>query len=226
MAQTGSLLTDRDITDQLKLGPSADLQIKNWASESITPVGYDVRAGELAFSLRREKCIPMLEKLEIVPGDTVFISSYESFKLSKNLAGITLSRMSLLLDGLNLTALSVDPTWDDQLMIIVTNQGQKTITIKPKEPLMTLCLFWVTSPSEKPLDKAKGHEKVGLKFKGLEASAGRGVWKKAIAPAIVGVGLALLFLVLGHQKIMGYENAATWWVITTGFYLAVEARFR
>jgi len=225
MPQIGSLLTDRDITDQLKLGEGADLQIKNWAPESITPVGYDVRAGETAFSLRTGKGTALLGKMTVAPGDTVFISSYESFRLSNKLAGFTLSRLSLLLDGLNLTALTVDPTWDDHLMIIVTNQGQKPIDVLKKEPLMTLCLFWVASPAEKALDKAKGHESVEEKFRQLQARVARGLWKKGILPLVV-VGLGSALALLSHNKLMSPENAVALWVGATAFCVAMEERLR
>src|SRR3989338_123015 len=131
MPQNGALLTDKDIRDQVALGHGADVVIDDPGEECITPVGYDVRAGEQAFSYRLKKRLILAQReLEILPGDTFFISSHETFQLSNRVGGLTVSRLAPQLDGLQLAALTVDPTWNGRLLIILTNQGQRPVKIR------------------------------------------------------------------------------------------------
>ena len=90
---------------------------------------------------------------------------------------------------------------------------------------MTLCLFWVASPAEKALDKAKGHESVEEKFMQLQARVARGLWKKGILPLVV-VGLGSALALLSHNKLMSPENAVALWVGATAFCVAMEERLR
>jgi len=203
-----TMLSDTDINKQLELskGQPADLCIRSAEPQEdcITPIGYDVRAGDTLFSYqgRRIKSFKH-EEFTIWPGDTVYVSSYESFELSRKLGGVTISRLGPQLDGLQMQALTVDPTWKGELLIILTNHGTKPAKIKYKQKLMTLCFFWMDSSSTKEVDRKRwNNENIMEQFKQIERAARKSAWRRRIVDFVVGGVLALLLWQLRQRAIL------------------------
>lgn len=180
MPQPGAMLSDTDIRAQLSSGNGADLRIEKFAEDCVTPVGYDVRAGDTVFSYKIKEVRSLRAgEYVVAPGDTVFISSLETFVLSEKIGGFTVSRLGPQLDGLQLAALSVDPTWRGELLIILTNVGPEPVRVRYQDRLMTICLFWMASSSAKKVDRQRwDNENVIQKFREMEKAASRQEAKK------------------------------------------------
>src|SRR5579863_7710588 len=200
----GMMLSDADIDAQLNAGADADLRIMDVAEESITPVGYDVRAGDVVFSYAHKKVSSLRQsECEVAPGDTVFISSLEKFFLSNKIGGFTVARLGPQLEGLQLSACSVDPTWQGELLIILTNVGRKPDKITYKDRLMTLCLVWMASPSTKQIERRRwDNDNIHIKFREIEKEASRDHAKSVAIDLVV---LALIIgpvILLRHYRIL------------------------
>jgi deoxycytidine triphosphate deaminase len=222
--QSGMMLSDADITAQLSAGDNADLKVSDPAEECITPVGYDVRAGHELFSYARKKIINLRHsEYEIAPGDTVFISSKEKFVLSKRMGGFTVARLGPQLDGLQLSACTVDPTFQGELLIILTNVGRKPVKIKYEQRLMTLCLAWMASPSNKHVERSKwGRDDIHKKFREMEKEASREHVKNIAIDSVVLGLIAILVVVLRHYKILETnENSILLGLTAISLYSAV-----
>ncbi len=194
MAQNG-MLSDVDIKAQLTAPHGADLRIDKWEEDFITPVGYDIRAGDTVFSYENKQVRSLKGggTCDVAPGDTIFISSLETVILSEKIGGFTVSRLGPQLNGLQLAALSVDPTWQGELLIILTNLGRKPVTLKYGEPLMTLCLFWMSSASQRKVDRARWDNKnIMEQFREIEKAASYQQTKRRASDL-----LALIFLTGG-----------------------------
>jgi deoxycytidine triphosphate deaminase len=220
------MLSDKDINDQLKQA-NPDLVIEHVSEECITPVGYDVRAGDTVFSYDSKEVKSLKQgEATIIPGDTVFISSLESFKLSERIGGLTVARLGPQLDGLQLAALSVDPTWRGELLIILTNHGRKPVKIKYGDRLMTLCLFWMTTPSSKCIDRERwDNENIMRKFKDIEIAAARPETVKMLFdfgfPAILGAMCVMLRI---KGKLETNVDTSMLWVSTIALYFSLLRR--
>jgi len=228
MGALSGMLSDKDIKDQLALGANADLCIDRIDDTSISPVGYDVRAGDTVFSLRKKKIFALEGgELQLVPGDTFFISTYESFALSNRIGGLTVSRVSPLLDGLQMTALTVDPTWNGKLLIVLTNSGEKPVPIKYKQKLMTLCLFWAASPSTKTADRTRwDDQEIRKKFGEIQQAAESRFEKKLVRDVVIVLGVLAAFLGLRRLGVIEKSSdALTLWVATVSLYFSVLRNF-
>jgi len=166
----GAMLSDVDIKNELQKGENADLMIQNFEEDCLTPVGYDARAGETYFSLKRKRVSSLtMGEFELKPGDTVFISSHETFKLSPHVGGFGVSRLRPMLDNILLTALPIDPTWNGKLLIILTNLGKKSFVIRYKDRLMTLCFIRMQTPSQKQVARERwNNENILQRFREME----------------------------------------------------------
>ncbi|HTS11548.1 MAG TPA: hypothetical protein VMH00_05485 [Candidatus Limnocylindrales bacterium] len=231
MPRAGGMLSDTDIKEQLRIGPQADLHIERAEECLITPVGYDVRPGDTVFSLRKKKKL-LLSKSKskptrIAPGDTFFIPTYESFSLSSNIGGLTISRLGPLLDGLQMTALTVDPSWNGKLLIILTNQGVKPVPIEPDKPFMTICFFWAASTSAKQHDRKTWDDKeVEERFVRLESEARKTAKIQLAKDVIVVCLLALLcFLLYRFEMIGKYLDSFSLWLGATSIYFSLVRKW-
>jgi len=214
--------------DQLDLGAEADLHIDRPDRNAITPVGYDVQPGDTVFSLAKKKTLVLSEHkpLRIFPGDTFFISTYESFRLSSRIGALTVSRLGPLLDGLQMTALTVDPTWNGKLLIILTNHGTKPVPINCRDKLMTICFFWAASASTKEVDRTRWDDReVKARFTKMEAEARKTFLNQLLRDALIVVCLALLSVGLYRLQVIGkYVDAFSLWLGTASIYFSALRR--
>ena len=223
-----SMLSDQDIKKQLELRKTtgkSDLFIDNAADECITPVGYDVRAGDTLFSSYKGKELKHFvdEHFSIPPGDTVFLSTYETFELSEKIGGLTVSRLDPQLHGLQMQALSVDPTYKGELWIILTNHGREPVKVEYKQQLMTVCLFWMASPSggkgvREPLtaDKRKSQLKM------IERAAVRPARNRRIVDGLISALLIGSFLwPRSQQLIQTNTETLMLWLSMAAFYASI-----
>ena len=96
--------------------------------------------------------------------------------------------------------MSVDPTWQGELLIILTNLGRKPVKITNGEPLMTLCLFWMNSASQRKVDRARWDNKnVMEQFRSIQQAAALQDTKRT-ASDILTMALLTMGIVWLRQK--------------------------
>jgi len=150
-----SLLTDRDIT---KL-QGKDIVIDNYVPEGLTPIGYDFHVGDFVYCLDSHNLLePVDENYMLPPESTILILTKESLWVSKNIAGLIHSKVSLVTKGFSHIATTVDPNWFGPLLITLRNNNKTETPLKKEGPFVTLVMFKVSTPTEtkhnKPASRA------------------------------------------------------------------------
>lgn len=152
------MLSDKDIEEMI---PSRKLFIGPFDPNCLTPIGYSLRVGEKALSLRKkiarkEVDVEKLGEVVIDPRDTVAIWTLESIRLSKELGGVVHAKVSKASLGLFHIAAPVHPGWGEEseegapFLVYVHNYSDEVQVLRYKEPFCTLCLFKMQSPAIKP----------------------------------------------------------------------------
>ncbi|MDI9611201.1 MAG: hypothetical protein QFX36_07725 [Archaeoglobales archaeon] len=124
---------------------------------------YTLRVGNQYIKLRNPDKVIESDKIEIEPGETVFILTKEYIALPKNITGFIVPKARWIFEGLMSNVTRVDPTWFGKLQIAVTNITKDSIIIPENEGLW--CLYFVeTYEVKKVLNKAQtpslGREKL------------------------------------------------------------------
>lgn len=125
-------LSDKGIVGAIKHG---DLRIEPFEESSLSPAGYDLRAGE-------DYTIP--------PGKAKLIHTIERVELSSTLCGQLFLRSSFAREGMVGSFALVDPGFRGQLTLAVHNLGEKEISIAKGERVAQLVLCRLGKPAAKP----------------------------------------------------------------------------
>jgi len=165
-----SLLTDTSITRLLTTNKDEWMQndriqnqkllIARYNEQSLTPVGYDLRVGDIALKMHRKfKARVELKKegdeLTILPDEIVAIRTdeYIGMPQNKKYSGIIVSKVSLGEMGLSHISTSIDADWKGELIITITNHSKRKIILRRGQPLCTMILFKNEFPATKPCEK-------------------------------------------------------------------------
>lgn len=165
------MLSDTDIRE-LIARPSEKgirpLVVGNYAEESLTPVGYDTRAGPQAILFRRGQPHAIVDvdrtgSVTIRPGERAFVETLESFAIPADVAGIVVARVSFARQGILTAPTSVDPGWGYEegfregmaLGISLYNASGRPFVLKYATPMCTLCLFEMRSPASRPAGRER-----------------------------------------------------------------------
>jgi deoxycytidine triphosphate deaminase len=138
--EENSMLSDTDIKKYLGNG----IEIEPFVQTSLSPIGYDFRVGDWAFSLKQRKEYDVKTKGRVVvkPGDTVVIRTLESMRLSCEFGATVHSMVSLLTEGgISHISTTVDPTHTGKLLIQFHNQSVDPVVLCPKRPFCSVCLY-------------------------------------------------------------------------------------
>lgn len=146
------LLTDIDIRNMMDKGT---IKIINFEETCLTPVGYDLRVGELGFSWNKKRFVKIGEdgKIIVNPGDTVLVSTLEDVSVSKNIGGTIHSKVSLVSHGFTHISTTLDPGWKGKMLIQIGNNRRVPLALKYREPFCTLLLYKTETPAKKPCIK-------------------------------------------------------------------------
>ena len=122
---------------------------------NITSAGYDASVGDLAYIVQKNKRVDIKTagKLSIPSRCTALIGTAESIKMSKDLIGFVVSKVSLCSKGLSHISTSLDPGWEGPLLVPVHNWDDRPITISHGETFCTLMFDKVHSTSKEPHNK-------------------------------------------------------------------------
>lgn len=174
------ILSDRDIREQLETGR---VVIAPMAVDAVQPASVDLRVGDTfrVFANHRRPYIdvrdPMDDLTEEVkaspddpfmlhPGEFVLGSTLERIELPDDLVArvegkSSLGRLGLLIHS---TAGWVDSGFKGALTLELSNVANLPIALYPGMPIGQLCLFRMTSPSERPY----GSPELRSKYQGQE----------------------------------------------------------
>lgn len=125
-------LSDRDIAAAVKSG---SLRIDPFSKASLSPAGYDLRAGE-AYSIRR--------------GETVLVHTMERVGLPADLRGSLFIRSSFAREGVVGSFALVDPGFRGQLTLAMINMGGGDVMIGKGERVAQLVMDRLETPAERP----------------------------------------------------------------------------
>lgn len=139
------LLTDTDIRAILQTERNVDnletIVIHPFDEKSLSPVGYDLRAG-IKYQLLHEGVESLVEYSQIIipPGETISIQTLEwiAMPMNKSLSGFITSRVMLVASGLSHVSTTVDPDWIGNLLITMTNHSKVPFIIDTGERICTL----------------------------------------------------------------------------------------
>lgn len=129
------------------------LLIKGFEKKSLTPVGYDLRVGELY--LRMSSKVKDWNKLQddshlvILPDEMVAIETEELIGMPQNkkYSGILVSKVTVSEKGLSHISTSLDPDYQGKLIITLSNVSRRKITLGRNQPFCTMILFGNKSPA-------------------------------------------------------------------------------
>lgn len=151
------ILTDADISPILGISrnvPNDDqIIIHPFEERCLTPVGYDLRAGD-QYQLLHEGVLHQInegENIVIPPRETVSIRSLEWVAMPKNgsVSGLICSRVMLVSAGAGHISTTVDPDWVGNLLISFTNNSKSSISIGYGERICTIVFLENKTKSKK-----------------------------------------------------------------------------
>lgn len=140
------MLSDTDIKKYLGKG----IHIEPFEERYLSPIGYDFRVGEWAFSLRKRKeyDLKTRDRIVVEPGDTMVVRTLEWMSLSNEFGATIHSMVSLLTEGgISHISTTVDPTHNGHLLIQFHNQSIEPVILTYKRPFCTVCFYHMDSPS-------------------------------------------------------------------------------
>lgn len=146
------LMADFEIRKSIEEG---NLDIKNYSPEQLQGTSYDIRVGEEVMISNKETVIDMKKQgtAKIEPGEFALISTYEYFKIPKDMAGNIGGKTYFTRKGLiPLTGLQIDPGFEGILAIGAFNSSPKNIVIEYLQSFCTIQFFKLSAPVEKPFE--------------------------------------------------------------------------
>ena len=200
-----SLLTDTDLrkiicTDKICEDNVKKIQIVPFAEKSLTPVGYDLRVGNLYSSAFKSDKFKLTkdEKIIIGPGDTVLITTLESINMpnDRSISALILSKVSKVSKGLSHISTTIDPDWKGPLLIAINNHSKNKVELNCGDAFCTVVFFENKSPSTKICGKEPGRSDLFMKQWIDEA---RKVKRNEMFKTFVSPGIIIFSLIIGYS---------------------------
>ena len=145
-----TVLTDTDliqiiVSDMSQWSSEKDskLLIENFNDKNLTPIGYDLCVGnefiKMKNNIKRGNLNSDNDELTIKSNEIVAIRTYENICMpkNKNISGIVVSKVSMVEKGLNHISTSIDPDWEGCFIVTISNNSNRKISLKYKQPFCT-----------------------------------------------------------------------------------------
>ena len=144
------LMSDKDIERARRL---KELVIRSFSKKSLQPASYDMRVGDEAFSSHEKRPINIKStgSLTIQPGDFILVRTYESVKLSPQIAGRIGLRSFHARKGLALLAgPQIDPGFEGVLVVGLHNLDANALKLSYRERFCTVEFYRLSEPVKQP----------------------------------------------------------------------------
>ena len=193
-----SLLTDTDLRGKICSDKTwkeqNKIHIYPFSEDSLTPVGYDLRVGNLYSSSIHGGPSQLKDNSQIAisAGDTVLITTLEKIGMPKDrsISALIMSKVSEVSKGLSHVSTTIDPDWDGNLLIAMNNYSRNTIKLQAGEPFCTVVFFENKSPSTKSCEKPPGRFDIFVKEMSVAAQRAR---KKETRKVSILIAVILIF---------------------------------
>ncbi|MDI6603454.1 MAG: hypothetical protein QME57_05140, partial [Patescibacteria group bacterium] len=198
-----SLLTDTDLRSKIcsdkNWKEGSKIHIYPFSEDSLTPVGYDLRVGNLYSSSLHGGPFRLEDNGRIVisPGDTVLITTLEKIGMpkDKSISALIMSKVSKVSKGLSHISTPIDPDYDGEPLIAMNNYSRSTIELLFGEPFCTIVFFENKSHSTKSCGKVPGRLDI---FVNKWSAAAQTARKKEFVKVLIPISTILFFVVLGY----------------------------
>jgi len=120
-------LTDKDIDLLL----DNEIVIHPYSEKNLTPVGYNLSFSKFIYSLTTHTFVNIIDNGKdpahflIKPNETVLILTKETIWVSRNIGGTFHSKVSMVTQGLTHVSTTLDPGWQGQLLVPITNSTRQ-----------------------------------------------------------------------------------------------------
>jgi len=116
----------------------------------LTPLGYDLCVGKkvIIFPTQKEEQISESSSITIPPGARFAVESLEKIELPNNMFAFVFTKVSILWEGLTSLGTKVDPFFQDNLMLIFSNDSSKPFTIRYGQKICNLMFFRYGPPPQ------------------------------------------------------------------------------
>ena len=144
------ILVDQDIKDGVESG---EIGISDFSESCLQPASYDLRVGEEAYTVSKNKIIYLQKEkaVEILPGDFALIMTHEKLSFPTNMVGRFGLRSIYARKGLLLTGgPQIDPGFEGKLIFGVVNFSSQSIDLPYLELFCTLELHKLDKHAKNP----------------------------------------------------------------------------
>ena len=138
------------VLNKKDLGKLLDGLIDPFDPSCLTDLGYDLTAGKYAVVFVRGKEEELSENRPIVipPGARFAVKTREKIKLPPDMFAFVFTKVSILYKGLTSLGTKVDPYFQDNLLLIFSNDSSVPFTLKYGEKICNLMFFKYDNPPE------------------------------------------------------------------------------
>jgi deoxycytidine triphosphate deaminase len=119
--------------------------------DCLTPVGYDLRAGEkvINFRLAKEEILSPSTSVTIPPGERFAIETLEKIKLKDHMFAFVFTKVGVLWDGLTSLGTKIDPAFSDKMWLVFANDSSRPYVLKYGKKMCNVMIFEYDNPAEK-----------------------------------------------------------------------------
>jgi len=117
--------------------------IEPFDKSCLTTLGYDLRVGKEIFVFIRGKKEELSESNPIVipPGARFAVKSLEKVKLTDDMFAFVFTKVGILWEGLTSLGTKIDPFFQDNLLLIFSNDSSAPFTLKYEQKICNVMFF-------------------------------------------------------------------------------------
>lgn len=172
--QSKGLLSDVDIRNAIRKHKLvlAPFDVNDYNDKRLTPAGFNFSFTRIIISVNARTLYKIHKKkdgelfFKIRPGDTALALTRETIWVSKELGGTFHSKVGYVSKGLGHVSTTLDPGWQGQLLIAVSNPRNRTTEVPIGKvddnenityySFITLYLFWLANEAKCSHDNDQG----------------------------------------------------------------------
>ena len=157
-----------------KLGDS--IIIHPYDEKYLKGIGYNFRAGPLAWSVNSKKPLPVVEKdgtkfYIVSANDVALVMTREIISVDETIAGTFHSKVDKVSIGFSHVSTTLDPGWIGPLLISIANNKNKDLLLRIDDTFITLIFYDIKSTEythHNPGGRTDIIQKLGLEVTDLE----------------------------------------------------------